>query len=122
MNKKINIFLYTIICILALYGLILLIRKIMLAPETPRMNKKDLGSILNIEPYDNTSEWLAKIGGRMDNTGNRFKGEMNKTGNFFANVKDDMTDPLDFFKNEMSKTDNWFGHRKDDVNKIGDRF
>ena len=87
MNKKLNIFLYTIICILALYGLILLIRKIMLAPETPRMNKKDLGYSFYIEPYDNTSEWLAKIGGQMNNTGNRFKGEMNKTDNFFAKPK-----------------------------------
>ena len=38
-----------------------------------------------------------------------FAGDM---GNWFANVKGDMTDPVDFFKDEMTKTDNWFGPTK----------
>ncbi len=51
MNKKINVVLYAICCILALYGLIILIRKIMLAPEAVRKTKKDLGMKFFIEPY-----------------------------------------------------------------------
>ncbi len=54
MNAKKNILkivLHTIVYIFALYGLILLIRKIMVEPEAKRMTKKELGSKFFIEPF-----------------------------------------------------------------------
>ena len=51
MNKTVKTILCTVCCVLALYGLILLIRKIMLSPEEPRMTKKDLGYSFYLEPF-----------------------------------------------------------------------
>jgi hypothetical protein len=54
MNAKKNILkivLHTIVYIFALYGLILLIRKIMVEPEAKRMTKKELSSKFFIEPF-----------------------------------------------------------------------
>ena len=51
MNKTVKTILCTVCCVLALYGLILLIRKIMLSPEAPRMTKKDLGYSFYLEPF-----------------------------------------------------------------------
>lgn len=57
-SKKLNIVLYAICCILALYGLIILIRKMMLASDGERKSKKDLGMKFYIEPFreDSTTE------------------------------------------------------------------
>ncbi len=51
MNKTVKTILCTVCCVLALYGLILLIRKVMLSPDTPRMTKKDLGYSFYLEPF-----------------------------------------------------------------------
>ena len=51
MNKTVKTILCTLCCVLALYGLILLIRKIMLSPDTSRMTKKDLGYSFYLEPF-----------------------------------------------------------------------
>ena len=50
-SKKLNVVLYTICCILALYGLIILIRKMMLASDGVRQSKKELGMKFYIEPF-----------------------------------------------------------------------
>jgi hypothetical protein len=55
MNKTVKTILYTVCCVLALYGLILLIRKIMLSSDAPRMTKKDLGYSFYLEPYRQSS-------------------------------------------------------------------
>lgn len=51
MNKIMNTILCTFCCILALYGLIVLIRKIKLAPDAERKPKKDLSYSFYLEPY-----------------------------------------------------------------------
>jgi hypothetical protein len=51
MNKTVKTILCTICCVLALYGLIILIRKIMLAPEAERKTRQELGMKFFIEPY-----------------------------------------------------------------------
>jgi hypothetical protein len=56
MNKTVKTILCTLCCVLALYGLILLIRKIMLSPDTPRMTKKDLGYSFYLEPFRQTND------------------------------------------------------------------
>ena len=53
-SKKLNIVLYAICCILALYGLIILIRKMMLASDGERKSKKELGMKFYIEPFRQT--------------------------------------------------------------------
>jgi hypothetical protein len=50
-SKKLNIVLYAICCILALYGLIILIRKMMLASDGERKSKKELGMKFYVEPF-----------------------------------------------------------------------
>jgi hypothetical protein len=50
-SKKLNLVVYTICCILALYGLIILIRKIMLDSNSERKSKKELGIKFYIEPF-----------------------------------------------------------------------
>ena len=50
-SKKLNLVVYTICCILALYGLIILIRKIMLDSNSERKSKKELGMKFYIEPF-----------------------------------------------------------------------
>ncbi len=50
-SKKLNVVLYAICCILALYGLIILIRKMMLASDAERKSKKELGMKFYIEPF-----------------------------------------------------------------------
>ena len=51
MNKKLNVFLFCICCVLALYGLSILIRKVLLSPNVPRKTRKELGMKFFIEPY-----------------------------------------------------------------------
>lgn len=51
MNKNLNKFLYIICTIFAIYGLIILIRKIVLPSNSIRKSKKDLGYSFYIEPY-----------------------------------------------------------------------
>ena len=51
MDKKANIVLYTICCVLAIYGLFILIRKLILAPDAQRKLKQDLGYSFYLEPY-----------------------------------------------------------------------
>ncbi len=50
-SKKLNVVLYAICCILALYGLIILIRKMMLVSDAVRQSKKELGMKFYIEPF-----------------------------------------------------------------------
>jgi len=54
-SKKLNVVLYAICCILALYGLIILIRKMMLASDGERKSKKELGMKFYIEPFRQNS-------------------------------------------------------------------
>jgi hypothetical protein len=58
MNKTVKTILCTLCCVLALYGLILLIRKIMLSPDSPRMTKKDLGYSFYLEPFRQSMSML----------------------------------------------------------------
>ncbi len=51
MNKTVKTILCTLFCVLALYGLILLIRKVLLSSDAPRMTKKDLGYSFYLEPF-----------------------------------------------------------------------
>jgi hypothetical protein len=62
-SKKLNVVLYAICCILALYGLIILIRKMMLASDGERKSKKDLGMKFYIEPFRQNSRTTSKKSG-----------------------------------------------------------
>ncbi len=61
MNKTVKTILCTLCCVLALYGLILLIRKVMLSPDTSRMTKKDLGYSFYLEPFRQTNNIQEQI-------------------------------------------------------------
>ena len=54
--KTTNILLTTIVSIFALYGVIILTRKIMLSDDEERKTKKELGSKFYIEPYAESAE------------------------------------------------------------------
>ncbi len=53
MKKTLNIFSIVICSILALYGLTILIRKLLLKSDESRKSKKDLGLQFYIEPFKN---------------------------------------------------------------------
>ncbi len=51
MNKTVKTILCTLCCVLALYGLIILIRKVLLSSDEKRKTRQELGMKFFIEPF-----------------------------------------------------------------------